>query len=232
MKQILRHPSLGDITVHTHPRATRYTVKVANGKVSATMPSSGSFRKLYDFINENESRLEAALLEYPKRNYIDESFRFKTLTFDVSVTRSDVSNFYLTLSNGQLRIACPSDTDFHSDEVQERLKKMIGSALRHEAKRILPKRLDELAGKHGFSYAEVKINGSRTHWGSCTSRKNINLSYSLLLLPPHLIDYVLLHELCHTLEMSHNQRFWELLDNTCGNRAKSLRQELQNYRML
>ena len=149
------------------------------------MPSSGSFRKLYDFINENESRLEAALLEYPKRNYIDESFRFKTLTFDVSVTRSDVSNFYLTLSNGQLRIACPSDTDFHSDEVQERLKKMIGSALRHEAKRILPKRLDELAGKHGFSYAEVKINGSRTHWGSCTSRKNINLSYSLLLLPPN-----------------------------------------------
>ena len=156
----------------------------------------------------------------------------KTLTFDVSVTRSNVSNFYLTLSNGQLRIACPSDTDFHSDEVQERLKKMIDSALRHEAKRILPKRLDALAGKHGFSYAEVKINGSRTHWGSCTSRKSINLSYSLLLLPPHLIDYVLLHELCHTLEMSHNQRFWELLDNTCGNRAKSLRQELQNYRML
>ncbi|WP_373802195.1 M48 metallopeptidase family protein, partial [Bacteroides heparinolyticus] len=61
-------------------------------------------------------------------------------------------------------------------------------------------------------------------------RGNINLSYYLVLLPKHLIDYVLLHELAHTREMNHGERFWALLDKLTEGKAEALRMELKQYR--
>lgn len=66
--------------------------------------------------------------------------------------------------------------------------------------------------------------------GELLSEKNINLSYYLVLLPSHLIDYVLLHELCHTREMNHSERFWDLLDRFTDGKALALRKELKKYR--
>lgn len=103
--------------------------------------------------------------------------------------------------------------------------------LRKKAKKYLPERLDFLAGKHHFNYSSVKIRKSRTRWGSCSSKKTINLSFYLMLLPEHLADYVLLHELCHTRYMNHGPEFWQLLDNVTNGHAKRLRKELRSYRI-
>jgi len=89
-----------------------------------------------------------------------------------------------------------------------------------------------LAQQHGFTLTGVKINNSKTHWGSCTPRKSVNLSLYLMLLPWHLVDYVLLHELCHTIEMNHSEKFWMLMDKVTDNQAIRLRTELKNYHML
>ncbi|MDR1681831.1 MAG: M48 family metallopeptidase [Candidatus Symbiothrix sp.] len=101
------------------------------------------------------------------------------------------------------------------------------SELRTQARAFLPERLKSLAETHHFQYQSIKITKSKTRWGSCSSKKNINLSLYLMLLPLHLIDYVLLHELCHTVEMNHSPAFWDLLNRHTDGMAKALRKELR-----
>ena len=122
------------------------------------------------------------------------------------------------------------DLNFSNKELQAWLRKVIEEALRRNAKIILPPRLYALSLQHNLSYKSVKINSSSGRWGSCSARGNINLSYFLVLLPGHLIDYVLLHELAHTREMNHGEHFWELLDSMTGNKAQTLRKELRKYK--
>jgi predicted metal-dependent hydrolase len=91
------------------------------------------------------------------------------------------------------------------------LHKVLGQWLKGKAEEVIPDRLAALAELHGFHFNRVTIRGQKTRWGSCSSSKNINLNYKLLFLEPPLVDYVLIHELCHTLEMNHSARFWELV---------------------
>ena len=101
--------------------------------------------------------------------------------------------------------------------------------MKKNALEYLPGRLQSLSLLHGFSYTSVKITRSKSRWGSCSSKKSINLSLFLMRLPSHLIDYVILHELCHTIEMNHGPKFWELLDKVSKGQAKSLRRELKGF---
>jgi len=104
--------------------------------------------------------------------------------------------------------------------------------LRMKALEYLPGRLHTLALFYKFTYSSVKISKSKSRWGSCSTKKNISLSLYLVTLPSHLIDYVILHELCHTIEMNHGSGFWELLDNVCNGKAKAFRKELKTYRII
>ncbi len=81
---------------------------------------------------------------------------------------------------------------------------------RRAGERLIP-RLAELAQRHGLRYQGVSVRIQRTRWGSCSKQGNISLNARLLLLPREAADYVLLHELCHTIHMDHSARFWALM---------------------
>jgi len=71
--------------------------------------------------------------------------------------------------------------------------------------------LDRLSVTHNLPYKEGKIRRARSHWGSCNISKNISLNPNLLFLPTALVEYVILHELCHTKHLNHSARFWNYL---------------------
>ncbi len=117
---------------------------------------------------------------------------------------------------------------FENTGFQEYIRKGIIEALRNEAKNYLPERTDILAQKFGFKYEKVSVRNAKTRWGSCSGKNNISLNIHLMRLPEYLSDYVILHELCHTIEKNHGKKFWTLLDKVTGN-AKRLDKELNNY---
>lgn len=101
--------------------------------------------------------------------------------------------------------------------------------LRRAAKAALPAKVEYFARRFGFSYGNVTIRAARTKWGCCTSRNNISLSLFLMTLPEHLQNYVVIHELCHTVHHNHSARFHALADKCLGGREKELQRELRTY---
>ncbi len=118
------------------------------------------------------------------------------------------------------------------NKCRDRLKQYEREASRHssyaidrtEATIILQNRLAFLAQQYGFEYHQVSIRGQKTRWGSCSHRNNISLNMKLILLPPELMDYVILHELVHTRYKNHGMDFWKemerLVTNSRGTAAR------------
>lgn len=81
-----------------------------------------------------------------------------------------------------------------------------------EAARILVhQRLNYWNQFYNFQYGRVSIKNTRSRWGSCSSKKNLNFNYRIIFLSPELQDYLIVHELCHLAEMNHGPRFWSLV---------------------
>lgn len=232
MEKVIEEKELGLIYLRESARARHYSIKISKGKIIAVMPVGGDLSRLLLFVRENREKLKRGLQKSTSRGLLNEETSLQTATFRLSIQTTERKNYYLQLKENVLYISCPKETDFNNQKVQDALKNMLERALRHEAQRCLPERLMSHARKHNFVVKGVKINNAKTRWGSCNSKKIINLSLSLMLLPWHLIDYVLLHELCHTREMNHGERFWMLMDSVTETKAKQLREELKKYQVI
>lgn len=101
--------------------------------------------------------------------------------------------------------------------------------LRRAAKADLPGRIARLSEATGLKYERLSIRASRTKWGSCSGRNHISLSLFLMTLPEYLRDYVIIHELCHTVHHNHSPRFHALVDRLVGGREKALNKELRAF---
>jgi predicted metal-dependent hydrolase len=91
----------------------------------------------------------------------------------------------------------------------------VEKALKAQAVQQLPPRLLALAAEHGLSVARVTIRGQRSRWGSCSAKGHIALNYRLMLMPPEVRDYILIHELMHIRQPDHSRKFWRHVEAAC-----------------
>ena len=93
-------------------------------------------------------------------------------------------------------------------ESTEKLTREKVIALAEEALKIIPARVEYFAKVIGVTYGKITIRNQKTRWGSCSSKGNLNFNCLLMLAPPEVLDYVVVHELCHRKQMNHSKAFW------------------------
>ncbi len=81
--------------------------------------------------------------------------------------------------------------------------------LRKKAKKVIPMRVDYYADLCGIEYGRIAIKSQRTVWGSCSNNRNLNFNCLLMLVPVEIMDYVIVHELCHIIHLNHSKDFWD-----------------------
>jgi hypothetical protein len=131
------------------------------------------------------------------------------------------------ISSVSLRVLAPGQLLLRGAVADDELcRRALRLWLAQRAQVMLLPQLRELATVAGFRYERGQIRGQRTRWGSCSGRGTISLNWHLLFLTPEEVRYVLLHELCHTVELNHSPRFWLLLSQHQPD-SESLRQGMR-----
>jgi predicted metal-dependent hydrolase len=102
-----------------------------------------------------------------------------------------------------------SDIDYHPAVKQ--LRKWI----RQQAWQLLPPMLEKISRETGLGYRKISIRSQKTRWGSCSSRGTISLNDQLLFVSRDSVEYLMIHELCHTRHMNHTRHFWQLVEHYC-----------------
>ena len=90
----------------------------------------------------------------------------------------------------------------HLDAAQEK-------ELRERARSVLAQRTAYFARQIGVTYGRITVRDQKTRWGSCSQAGNLNFNFRLILAPPEVLDYVVVHELCHRRQMNHSAQFWQ-----------------------
>lgn len=102
--------------------------------------------------------------------------------------------------------------------------------LKEQACALVTERLEYFNERYQFSYNKIFIRNTRSRWGSCSSKHNLGFNYRVAKLPAPLVDYIVVHELCHLKEFNHSVAFWALVEKEVPN-WKHLRKTLRSIRM-
>lgn len=200
----------GAITIRKSHRARSITLSVApNGTLRVSMPVFATTRGLKKLIADSRTQIRSMLAQHaPKTIYTDGMQIGKS--HSLLVTQGP----HLQLKRQQLKLVLtlPPSHTLEDAAVQQLIREYTLAALRKEAKHYLPRRLATLASQLDCQYERVRFSHASTRWGSCSSSGTISLNIALMQLPFELIDYVLIHELCHTKQMNHSPDFWHLVE--------------------
>ena len=205
----------GQITIRRSAKARQVKISVApNGSLRASLPLYAPTNLVKRLVSSSRRELRDMLSEQTPDTYSAGQSIGKSHSLIVIDTSSSTS---IKRSGLKIIVNLSHADDLSDNNIQQQIRDVVRQALRRESKSYLPKRLAYLAEKYGYSYNEVRFSHASSRWGSCSSRGTISLNIALMKLPFELIDYVLLHELAHTREMNHSDKFWQLVSESDPN---------------
>ncbi len=224
--------NIGKVHLVPSRKALRMNLSVKGiDKVRIAMPPGYSRQQAIDFAKKHSDWIRKQLVKYQdiRKEKLSEGFR--TLFHQLQFTQIDKPSIHIKVQSGIIEIAYPPAISLEHPSVQKAVEEALQITYQKEAKMYLPDRLKHLADEHQLSYKDISIRNMRSRWGSCSAQKSIHLSWHLMKLPSHLIDFVLLHELTHTLEMNHGPRFKAKLNAISGGNYTLYTKELKRYRI-
>jgi predicted metal-dependent hydrolase len=208
----MQDEEFGVITLRRSARASHVRIRVApDGRLRASLPLYAPVFLVKRLIKSSREELRKLLAEHHGESSYESGMQIgKSHTLLVRPTNNQIAT--AKRHGQQIVVSLPTQKTLEDPTIIRIVRDGVIEALRLEAKSYLPKRLAFLAEKHDFTYEKVRFSHSSGRWGSCSSNGTISLNIALMKLPFELIDYVLIHELSHTVHMNHSESFWRLVE--------------------
>jgi hypothetical protein len=209
-------------------KSSRKTISLTvlkDGSVVVRVPSRISGEQIRQFVMQKQDWLvsKVSAIKSNQDRYADVLSYNKFLLYGnmYALARADVAQF--EIHNGT--ILCPKKLP------ENKILHALTLFYKRKAKEVLIARMEQLQTQMKLSPSGIKISNSKGRWGSCNSNGIITLNWRVIMLPPSTIDYVLVHELCHLVEMNHSKRFWDLVTAFLPNNSAE-RKAIKEYGFL
>ena len=218
----------GEIKIRKNKLARSVKLSVGvDGNLRASIPYYSPEFAVRRLVNGSRDEIRKMLATHNAKNsYQDGDLIGKTHT--LFLRKFSGEEIKISNEGNQILVQIPQELAFENPLVQSEIRKTVSKILRKQAKAYLPRRISFLAEKYGFSFEKLRFSHTGTRWGSCSSSGTISLNIALMNLPHHLIDYVIIHELCHTRQMNHSSKFWQEVEKYCPDYKKYI-QEIKQF---
>lgn len=210
-------PPLPDYQVRESARARHVSLKVSfQGTLEVVVPQGFDYQEIPDILERRRSwidrtlkRIEKQQQTLPPEHAEDKpsclELRSRHETWQIAYESTSSSDLTLTQS-APLTLTLSGPVK-EASSCRDSLRRWLQRKARAE----LSPWLQTISQRCDLAYSRLTVRGQTSRWGSCSSRQSISLNYKLLFLPPELVEYVLVHELCHTVHMNHAAAFWNLV---------------------
>jgi len=231
MREIIYIDKIGEVEINTNKRIVYLKLSFhSDGKLILNLPRNIKKKDAISWLESNTDEIVSKKESLLRKNIqlrkfrIDDTYKTRNhLIHIVSGKRRNTGNDLFICLNPNI-----TNSILENDRMQNKIKDYIDNVYRDEAAKILPMRIRELSRIHKLPFFKLSLRNNVSRWGSCSSENNINLNIHLMRLPDYLIDYVLLHELTHTIIKDHSRKFWDYLSKICPN-LDECRREMKNY---
>jgi len=206
-------PQIGEVVLAKRrgSRNIRLSISAA-GQVRVGMPIWTPYEAGLLFVKKHKEWIQKQLLAHAPKQLVDGSRIGKR--HRLSFINQPAKNGVVEIRLSPVRIEVKTGLDPADPLVQKKVLKACERALKQQAEALLPKRVAFISRRHNLPYKNLKIHKLTSRWGSCSSKRDITLSYFLIQLPWEIIDYVILHELAHTLFHNHSREFWAYMQKS------------------
>jgi predicted metal-dependent hydrolase len=201
---ILKYKDL-KVSIFFRNRKTLKLEIVDKNHIRVTAPEKTSMNHIFKFIDKNEKWIyEKFLLKRYIKSISQENTKllFFGEEFSVKIITNEKERVYIKdktiIVNGK-------------DKNQERIKFLLKEWYRYHTKRYVETRINDFSHKLKLFPGHIRIKDVKTRWGSCSSKGNLNFNLRLAMAPRRVIDYVIIHEMCHLVHLNHSKEFWSLV---------------------
>jgi len=203
-------------TIRRNDRARRLWIRVEDeeglvvilpkGRKASLVPKV--IREHREWVLKAIEKREERLKNAPPRLGEGRSLVYRGRTVDLRVRNNPCLVPKVRLQGDQLRVEMPRNSD-------KSLREVLSDWMKERALLIFSRRVEYFSAKIGLRYGTIQVRNQKTRWGSCSSKGQLSFNWRLLLAPPDVLDYLVIHEVSHLKYPDHSQRFWNLVKSLC-----------------
>jgi predicted metal-dependent hydrolase len=216
--KLITHPKGHPYKVRVSARAKHVSIRVSNlAEVEIVIPSGFDRKRLPEILERRQDWIEKTIrrVKTERQHYANEATESLPTALSLRAIAEEWQISYQPNAESFITTRMPKPLQLSLSGAvsdSEYCRQVLCHWLTQKANAHFGPWLRSISQEVELPFNKISVRGQKTLWASCSSRKSISLNYKLLFLPPELVRYVMIHELCHTVHLNHSDNFWGLVE--------------------